>query len=64
MSNDLERCYHFRDGSAVLVISYSNNVNAAYKAMLKMYGRSESDVSYFDSGKNGPHQTFDGRDYH
>jgi phosphopantetheinyl transferase (holo-ACP synthase) len=64
MPSEIEYCYHFRDGSAVLVKSYVNNVWAAKKAMLKMYGRDESEIRYSDSGKNGPHQVFDGRDYH
>lgn len=63
----MQTCYYFKDGSAVLVIHEMNNLYAAKKGMLKMYGKSESDIVRYDSGSNVqriPHQVFDGRKYH
>lgn len=60
-----ETFYFFKDGSVVLLLHNSNNQYAAKKAMLKMYGRSESDISHTGSkcvGKS--YQTFDGTREH
>ncbi len=54
----------FKNGQCVKLIHYSNNLYAAKKAMLSMYGKSESDISHTGSKSNIPYQTFDGRDYH
>lgn len=60
-----ETFYFFRDGSVVLLLHKSNNQHAAKKAMLRIYGKSESDISHTGSkcvGKS--YQTFDGTNEH
>lgn len=55
----------FKDGSVVLLLHQSNNLYAAKKAMLKLYNRSESDISHTGSkcvGKS--YSTFDGTNAH
>lgn len=65
MAMESETYFFFKNGDCVKVIHYSNNLYAAKKAMLSMYGRSESDISHTGSKcVTGRYQTFDGRNYH
>ena len=57
------RYYKFKNGSGVNVISNASNVVAAKNLMLKTYGKSDSDISYWESEhKNEPY--FDGSNAH
>ena len=55
-------CFGPLDGDGVNVISYVNNVWAAKMAMLRMYGRKESDIKFSSSERKGA-PVFDGRNY-
>ena len=46
------------------VISYVNNVYAAKMAMLKTYGRKESDIMRYSGNEKKGAPVFDGRNYH
>ena len=60
-----ETYYFFKNGSVVLLRHNSNNLCAAKRAMLKMYGKSESDISHSGSKCVGrSYQVFDGTDCH
>ena len=56
-------CFGPTDTDGINVISYAKNVCAAKKAMLNMYGRSESDIKWSGSERRGA-PTFDGRNCH
>ncbi len=64
MPMEQETYFFFKNGLCVKVIHYSNNLYAAKKAMLSMYGKSESDILHTGGRSNIAYQTFDGRNYH
>lgn len=57
-------CFGPTDNDGVNVISYVNNVWAAKKAMLNMYGRSESSIKWSSGSERRGAPTFDGRSFH
>lgn len=57
-------CFGPSDNDGVNVISYGNNVWAAKMAMLRMYGRKESDIKFYSGSERRGCPTFDGRNYH
>ena len=57
-------CFGPTDNDGVNVLSYVNNVYAAKMAMLRMYGRKESDIKFWSGSERRGCPMFDGRNYH
>lgn len=57
-------CFGPTDNDGVNVISYVSNVWAAKMAMLRMYGKSESDIKFYSGSERRGAPIFDGRNFH
>ena len=64
MASETIYYYHFKDNVGVNVLSYVNNVYAAKMAMLKTYGRKESDIMRYSGNERKGAPVFDGRSFH
>ena len=54
-------CFGPTDNDGINVLSYVHNVWAAKMAMLRMYGRRESDINFYLGGERKGRPIFDGR---
>ena len=57
-------CFGPSDNDGINVLSYGNNVWAAKMAMLRMYGRKESDIKFYSANERKGCPIFDGRNAH
>ena len=64
MPSETTYFYQFKDNVGVNVLSYVNNVYAAKMAMLKTYGRKESDIMRYSALEKKGAPVFDGRSFH